>query len=353
MTTEQLSAGARTVSAKPSPTEWDSMDRFLAAEPQPTPDQEVEAALDYLESDRTGSAHLTTPITDRLVKGAVDEQMARVVRTHLRTCGWCRRMLRDTLEMSKVPADHPACALLSQSDPWFAEAQDGLDSLRDIPEGWDGHSAEAPNDTALAKTRRVLDILQSIGFRPDRIAPSAEGGIMLSFYVGRRYGDIEMFNTGEVLAVTSDGGGSPHVWEVAEDETAITDTLGSVQAALHAAPRVQEATDLDAALADEVLHRYSTWNYSEVRALLVQHSEVCQALIAALPHVEDAFGEGTNVGLQVLVDHDGEGDVVLNALIQTPDSVDEALEKRRRFNRQWWSEARKSVRGLSFDVDCV
>ena len=229
MTTKQLYADERAVTAPPSPTEWDLMDRFFAAEPQPTPDQEVEAALGYLESDQTGSAHLTTPVTDCLVKGAVDEQVARVVRAHLRTCGWCRRMLRDTLEMSKVPADHPACALLSQTDPWFAEAQDGLDSLRDIPEGWDGHGAEAPNDAAIANTRRVLDSLQNLGFRPDRIAPSAEGGIMLSFYVGKRYGDIELFNTGEILAVTSDGSGSPLVWEVAEDETAITDTLETIR----------------------------------------------------------------------------------------------------------------------------
>ena len=229
MTTKQLSAGGETVSVKPSPTEWDLMDRFLTTEPQPTPDQEVEADLDYLESDRTGSAHLTTPVTDRLVKGTIDEQTARIVRTHLRACGWCRRMLRDTLEMSEVPVDHPAYALLDQTDAWFAEAQDGLDSLRDIPEGWDSHGAEAPNDAAIANTRRVLDSLQRLGFRPDRIAPSAEGGIMLSFYVGKRYGDIELFNTGEILAVTSDGGGSPHVWEVAEDETAITDALETIR----------------------------------------------------------------------------------------------------------------------------
>ena len=217
MTTKQLYAGERTASVEPSPTEGDLMDRFLAKEPHPTPDQEVEAELDYLESDQTGSAHLTTPITDRLVKGAVDECMARVVRKHLRTCGWCWRMLRDTLELCDVPANHPACALLSQLDPWFAEAQDGLDSLRDIPEGWDGHGAEAPNDAAVANTRRVLDILQSIGFHPDRIAPSAEGGIMLSFYVGKRYGDIEMFNTGEIFAVISDGTGNPQVWEVTDE----------------------------------------------------------------------------------------------------------------------------------------
>jgi hypothetical protein len=229
MTTKQLYAGERTVSIEPSPTDWDLMDRFLATEPQPTSDQEVEAALEHLESDRTGSAHLTTPLTDRLVKGDIDERMARIVRTHLRACGWCRWMLRDTLDLCAVPADHPACVLLSQTDSWFAEAQDGLDSLRDIPKGWDGNEAEAPNDAAIANTRRVLDILQRMSFRPDRIVPSAEGGVMLSFFVGKCYGDIEMLNSSEILAVTSDGTGNPQIWQVTNDEAILAQTLESIQ----------------------------------------------------------------------------------------------------------------------------
>ena len=228
MTTQELCLGEKNAPSFSRAAEIE-LKVLLLPEPSLTADQEFEAALDYLESDRTGSAHLTTPLTDFLVKGDIDERTERIVGAHLRTCSWCPGTLRGTLELSDVPADHPACALINQADAWFAEAQDGLDSLRDIPEGWDGHEAEPPNDAAIASTRLVLDSLQCIGFRPDRIAPSAEGGIMLSFYVGKRYGDIEMFNTGEILAVTSDGNGSPHVWEVAESKTAITDALETIR----------------------------------------------------------------------------------------------------------------------------
>jgi len=107
------------------------------------------------------------------------------------------------------------------------------------------------------------------------------------------------------------------------------------------------------ALVDQVLRRCGSWDYAEVRAFLIQHLGVCYALIAAFPHIESVFGKGTNVNLQVLVDHDGDGDVVLNALIQTPDSIDAAIEKRRQFNRQWWSSARKIAKHLNFDIDCV
>ena len=111
--------------------------------------------------------------------------------------------------------------------------------------------------------------------------------------------------------------------------------------------------DSSVALVDQVLRRCGSWDYADVRAFLIQHLDACQALIAALPHIEGVFGKGTNVNLQVLVDHDGDGDVVLNALIQTPDSVDAAIEKRRTFNRRWWSSARKIVKHLNFDIDCV
>ena len=107
------------------------------------------------------------------------------------------------------------------------------------------------------------------------------------------------------------------------------------------------------ALVEQVLRQCGSWDFSEVRAFLIQHLGVCQALIAALPHIEEVFGNGTNVNLQVLIDHDADGQVILNALIQTPDSVDAAIEKRRQFNKQWWSSARRLVKNLNFDIDCV
>lgn len=122
---------------------------------------------------------------------------------------------------------------------------------------------------------------------------------------------------------------------------------------LSPAVQIVPLADSSVALVDQVLRRCGSWDYPEVRAFLIQHLDVCQALIAALPHVEDVFGKGTNVNMQMLVDHDGDGDVVLNALIQTPDSVNAAIEKRRQFNRQWWSSARKIVKHLNFDIDCV
>ena len=107
---------------------------------------------------------------------------------------------------------------------------DLVEKLRALPTGWDGDGAEPPNETAIANARRAVDISQQMDFRPSRIAASVEGGVMVSFFVGKRYGDMELFNTGEILAVTSDGTGSPKIWEVADAEAAMREALERIRA---------------------------------------------------------------------------------------------------------------------------
>lgn len=222
MIAKELNVGGKSA-LFPTPVEDSLMERLLPDELND--EQELEASLNYLKLDRTGSAHLTPLLTNRLVLGGFDDCESDIVLSHLHNCAWCPRMLREALQLCLVPADHPAFALLDQTDPWFTEAQNGLESLSDLAEDWDGHDAEPPNKTAFAGVRRVLELLRHLNFRPNRIAPSAEGGIMLSFFHGKRYGDIELFNTGEILAVTSDGSGAPTIWETTDNETEITNAL--------------------------------------------------------------------------------------------------------------------------------
>lgn len=75
-------------------------------------------------------------------------------------------------------------------------------------------TAEPPNNTALNWASKTLEILSKTGLSPTRITPSVENGIGISFISDNRYADIECFNEGDILAVTSDGQGNPEVWEV-------------------------------------------------------------------------------------------------------------------------------------------
>lgn len=89
-----------------------------------------------------------------------------------------------------------------------------LNSLINEPVDWDGNGAESPNEVSVSNGRRVLGILNEMAFEPTGVAPSAEGGVGISFVRGNKYADIECFNSGELWAVVSDRVHTPDVWRV-------------------------------------------------------------------------------------------------------------------------------------------
>ena len=66
-------------------------------------------------------------------------------------------------------------------------------------------------------------------FKPSSIDPSVEGGVCLSFQKDGRYGDIECFNSGEILAVTSTGGDDTTVWEIEGAGQQLQDGLSKIR----------------------------------------------------------------------------------------------------------------------------
>ncbi len=101
--------------------------------------------------------------------------------------------------------------------PTVERTRELIDATANLSAGWDSYDADPPNDTARLAARRVLDCCLPLGLEPN-VDASAEGGICLSFHRGERYGDVECFNTGEILAVTSPPDNGTDVWQV-EDST--------------------------------------------------------------------------------------------------------------------------------------
>jgi hypothetical protein len=112
-----------------------------------------------------------------------------------------------------------------EKDAWFLKYVSLLEQLRKLPENWDSYGADPPNLTALYWSKTVLELLLEINFTPNKITASVENGVGISFIQGEKYADIECFNTGEILAVTSDKQGNPNVWQV-------DDNLDSIKSAL-------------------------------------------------------------------------------------------------------------------------
>lgn len=110
-----------------------------------------------------------------------------------------------------------------------------LASFRDLERGWDSYGAEPPTNAAVENARRILRVLwESEAGARIRLSPSVEGGVSIVFKASDdRYADLECFNDGEVLAITSDPGAEPIVWTVDIAADALRDAIGRITAFLN------------------------------------------------------------------------------------------------------------------------
>jgi hypothetical protein len=111
---------------------------------------------------------------------------------------------------------------------WLRDASEKLQGLLHLNRGWDSYEADPPNQSAIRRAEQVLTAVNSTPYRPDRIAPSIEGGVVLSFRHGDRYGDIECDNEGDMVAVVSDGQGHVDAWQVANDSQSVEDAVRKI-----------------------------------------------------------------------------------------------------------------------------
>ena len=79
---------------------------------------------------------------------------------------------------------------------------------------WNGYGSESPNEIAIEAAKEIVLTAPQLGMIPNKILPSAEGGVGICFYASDRYADIECLNTGEILAMKSDGVNRPEIWEL-------------------------------------------------------------------------------------------------------------------------------------------
>jgi len=118
---------------------------------------------------------------------------------------------------------------LDERREWLIEAYKKLSQFASLKDDWDSYGAEAPSQWSVDSTRNVLRILAEEDFEPTSIDASAEGGVCLSFQHGERYGDVECFNSREILAVMSAGGDATEVWEIKDLNRELRTTLCKIR----------------------------------------------------------------------------------------------------------------------------
>lgn len=94
--------------------------------------------------------------------------------------------------------------------------------LASLQAGWDTYNAEPPNETSRAYAERLLAVLELSSLIPARVLPSAEGGIALTFVASRKRAEIEVYNSGEMVAATYSDQDQLDVWEFAWTEAPAT-----------------------------------------------------------------------------------------------------------------------------------
>jgi len=133
-----------------------------------------------------------------------------------------------SLAAAETPPAKALFSLAQQSSgqSWLASAYRQLESLKGLQPDWNGYGSNPPNVVAYSQARRVLDELHRVNFEPSRIMASADDGIAICLMDKNRYADLECYNSGEVVAMTTDHSTGNHkVWQLPISEMGLREAV--------------------------------------------------------------------------------------------------------------------------------
>ena len=152
----------------------------------------------FIENDSLGSGIIKLPIAF----STVDEKGLKYIYIE----GW---------EVHRVPA-------------WISLFQNQLNSFRNLQNNWNRYGSLAPNSIAIRNSQTVIDNLHILNLSPSSIAPSAEDGIAISFYKGKKRAIIECYNDGNIAAAMYRINSEPLCWNVGISEEDIKETVNRI-----------------------------------------------------------------------------------------------------------------------------
>lgn len=100
-------------------------------------------------------------------------------------------------EVEFLDADHT----VPLAKDWLTSVHHVLDGFASLETGWNTYAAPPPNSSSIALAREFSNVLHESSFRPDRVAPSAIGGVGVTFRRRTKRAYIEFRNDGLVYLV--------------------------------------------------------------------------------------------------------------------------------------------------------
>jgi hypothetical protein len=113
------------------------------------------------------------------------------------TCTWIAQEENDISEVIRTLQSIHRRSVLTD----LIERASELGRLK---KGWNSYSAPAPTPAAIGNAKTLLTLASVAGIIPERIEPSAMGGVGVTFTVGSREVAVEFYNAGNAHALFSD-----------------------------------------------------------------------------------------------------------------------------------------------------
>lgn len=93
-----------------------------------------------------------------------------------------------------------------------------IEQLTTLGADWADDESPEPNALALNMCERALQVAANHDLLPSRLRPSPDGGVLLAFQKGSRYGKVEIFNDGDAyLAISGFNYTQPQVFPLRSD----------------------------------------------------------------------------------------------------------------------------------------
>jgi len=105
-----------------------------------------------------------------------------------------------------------------QIEKQYRDLGAALETYANLEDNWDSYGADKPSPSAIKATAEFMEKVRAEPFVPDRIIPSAEGGIAIYFTKGPKTAYVEYRNSGGVILAMYDDKNDPLIVELAKND---------------------------------------------------------------------------------------------------------------------------------------
>lgn len=134
-----------------------------------------------------------------------------------------------TVEEAELRPVHVALDHESLDSPALQDWKAKLNGYATLKSGWNRYSAPAPSGLSLSSARKILMVAAQENLLPSRLAPSAVGGIGMTWQQEDREAYIEVYNNGTAWTIFSDDSGDEETAPVSLNASTLRKVMEAIR----------------------------------------------------------------------------------------------------------------------------